>query len=57
MTNLIETIINEIISETNPLIKHNETVSQIERAFRKHKFYTTREYSIYKIKDKSGFVP
>ena len=54
MTNLIETIINEIISETNPLIKHNETVSQIERAFRKHKFYTTREYPIYRIKDKSG---
>lgn len=33
---------------------HNETVSQIEQIFRKHGFYTTREYPIYKIKDGSG---
>lgn len=40
--------------EINPNLKHNETVSQIEKIFREYKFYTTREYPIYKIKDGSG---
>ncbi len=47
-------IIDEIIKEVNPLIKHDDTVSQIEQVFRKNRFYTTREYPIYKIKDGSG---
>lgn len=47
-------LLDEIISEVNPLIEHNDTVSQIERIFRRHGFYTTREYPIYKIKDGSG---
>jgi hypothetical protein len=50
----IEEIINEIVNEANPLIEHNDTVSQIERIFRRYEFYTTREYPIYKIKDGSG---
>ena len=47
-------LIEEIVNEVNPLIEHNDTVSQIEGIFRKHGFYTTREYPIYKIKDGSG---
>ena len=35
-------------------MKHDDTVTQIEQVFRKHGFYTTREYPIYKIKDGSG---
>jgi len=54
MTNNIETIINEIVAEANPLIKHDDTVSQVEHIFRGFGFYTTREYPIYKIKDGSG---
>ena len=50
----IKEIITEITINVNPLIKHNDTVSQIEQVFRKHGFYTTREYPIYKIKDGSG---
>ena len=50
----ITKIIEEIINEVNPLIEHNDTVSQIEQIFRKNGFYTTREYPIYKIKDGSG---
>ncbi len=50
----IENIMDEIIKGVNPLIKHDDTVSQIERIFRKNRFYTTREYPIYKIKDGSG---
>jgi hypothetical protein len=47
-------IIKDITTEVNPLIEHNDTVSQIERIFRRYRFYTTREYPIYKIKDGSG---
>lgn len=47
-------IISQITREANPELKHNETVSQIEQAFRNNGFYTTREYPIYKIKDNSG---
>lgn len=50
----IEEIITEITKNVDPLIKHDNTVSQIEQIFRKHGFYTTREYPIYKIKDGSG---
>ena len=50
----INVIISETIAEVNPLIEHNDTVSQIEMIFRKHGFYTTSEYPIYKIKDGSG---
>lgn len=47
-------IINEILSSANPKLKHDETISQIGQIFRKYKFYTTREYPIYKLKDGSG---
>ena len=50
----ITKIIDEIINDVNPLIEHNDTVSQIEQLFRKNGFYTTREYPIYKIKGSSG---
>ena len=50
----VEQIIYKITSTVNPKIKHNETVSQIEQVFRSYGFYTTREYPIFKIKDKSG---
>ncbi len=50
----VSKVIEDIFEDAKPELEHNETVSQIERAFRKHKFYTTREYPIYKIKDKSG---
>ncbi|MEM3265436.1 MAG: hypothetical protein QXS81_05425 [Candidatus Micrarchaeaceae archaeon] len=49
----ITSVINQIIEECNPKLEHNDTVSQIERVFRKNGFYTTREYPIYKIKDGS----
>ena len=47
-------VISEISRNVNPKLKHNETVTQIEKIFRKHGFYTTREYPIYKINDGSG---
>ena len=54
LLNGIETVIEEISRVGNPHLKHDETVNQIEQIFRKHGFYTTREYPIYKIKDGSG---
>ena len=51
---LVSKVIEDIFEDAKPELEHNETVSQIERAFRKHKFYTTREYPIYRIKDKSN---
>ncbi|MCW6159468.1 MAG: hypothetical protein LVQ95_00030 [Candidatus Micrarchaeales archaeon] len=50
----IEEIITEITKNVDPLIKHNDTVSQIKGIFRRYGFYTTREYPIYRIKDRSG---
>jgi hypothetical protein len=50
----IEKIINEIMHNVNAKLEHNDTVSEIEQIFRKNGFYTTREYPIYKLKDKSG---
>ena len=46
-------IIDEVLIADYKL-KHNDTVNQIEQVFRRHSFYTTREYPIYKIKDGSG---
>ena len=51
---LIENIVKVITIEVNPNLEHNDTVSQTEQIFRKHGFYTTREYPIYKINDGSG---
>ncbi len=51
---LVSKVIEDVFKDAKPELEHNETVNQIERAFRKHKFYTTREYPILKIKDKSG---
>ena len=48
---------NSILSEllnVDYRIKHDGTVSQIGQIFRKNGFYTTREYPICRIKDKSG---
>ena len=50
----VDSIISDIIKSAVPSIEHNDTVKQIERVFRRYKFYTTREYPIFKIKDKSG---
>ena len=52
----LSTVINEIFKNAEPKLVHNDTISQIEGIFRKHGFYTTREYQIYRIKDKSGRV-
>lgn len=50
--NNIETIVTQIVREVSPKIKHNYTVDQIEQIFRMNGFYTTREYPIFKMKDK-----
>ena len=50
---LLDMVINEISRNVNPKLKHNETVSQIEHAFRKYGFYTTKEYPIYRIQNGS----
>ncbi len=50
----VDSIISNIIKSAMLFIAHNDTVSQIEHLFRKNGFYTTREYPIFKIKDKSG---
>jgi hypothetical protein len=50
----IADLINDIIKSAVPSIEHNDTVKQIEQVFRAYNFYTTREYPIFKIKDKSG---
>jgi len=54
MTQDIEAIVTDIALNAEPRLKHNETVGQINQIFRKHGFYTTLEYPIYKIKDGSG---
>ena len=51
---LLDMVISEISRNVNPKLKHNETVTQIEKIFRKRGFYTTKEYTIYKINDGSG---
>ena len=52
----IEEIIADIIKEAERAREHNYTVSQIEQVFKKHGFYTTREYPIYKIQDGNEFL-
>jgi hypothetical protein len=49
----IRPILYEII-KVSPYQEHSDAVSEIERIFREHKFFTTREYPIYSMKDKSG---
>lgn len=50
----IDGIVKEITLQADPSLKHNDTVDQINQIFRKHGFYTTLEYPIFKIQDKSG---
>ncbi len=49
---LIEDIVMQIAKVVSPEIKHNDTISQLEMIFRKNGFYTTKEYPIFKMKDK-----
>lgn len=51
---MIDRIISNIITNANPNLKHNDTISRIEQVFMAYEFHTTREYLIFKIKDKSG---
>ena len=51
--NEIENIIFQITKVVSPKIKHNDTVGQLEMIFRRNGYYTTREYPIFKMKDKS----
>ena len=50
----IEAIVKTIANECNGLLEHNDTVSQIERVFRRYGFYTTREYPIFRIQNGSN---
>lgn len=52
--NYLDIIICSALEKVNSNVKHDETISQIEQIFRKHGFYTIREYPIYKLKDGSG---
>lgn len=47
----IKRILYKLI-KVNPNQEHNDTIHDIESIFRKNGFYTTREYPIFKIKDK-----
>ena len=49
---LVEDIVIQITKVVSPEIKHNDTISQLEMIFRKNGFYTTKEYPIFKMKDK-----
>ena len=51
---ILDLIIGEITAKVDPHLKHDATVDSIEKIFRKYKFYTTREYPIYKLRDGSG---
>lgn len=48
----IESIVRQITKVVSPEIEHNDTINQLEMIFRKNGFYTTKEYPIFKIKDK-----
>ena len=48
----VENIVSQITKVVSPAIKHNDTISQLEMIFRKNGYYTTREYPIFKMKDK-----
>jgi hypothetical protein len=48
----VENIVFQIAQVVSPAIKHNDTINQLEMIFRKNGYYTTREYPIFKMKDK-----
>jgi len=50
----IEAIVKTITNGCNGLLEHNDTVSQIEKVFRTFGFYTTKEYPIFRIQNRSG---
>lgn len=50
--NDVENIVRQITKVVSPEIKHNDTIGQIEQIFRKNGYYTTKEYPIFRIKDK-----
>ena len=52
MPNEIEGIVYQIAKVVSPAIKHNDTIGQLEMIFRRNGYYTTREYPIFKMKDK-----
>lgn len=52
MSNEIESIVIQITKVVSPEIKHNDTINQLEMIFRKNGYYTTKEYPIFKMKDK-----
>jgi hypothetical protein len=52
VVNIVDRIIYQIAESVSPNIKHNDTVEQIEMIFRRNGYHTTREYPIFKMKDK-----
>ena len=48
----VENIVFQIAKVVSPAIKHNDTIGQLEMIFRRNGYYTTREYLIFKMKDK-----
>jgi hypothetical protein len=50
----VENIVFQIAKVVSPEIKHNDTINQLEMLFRKNGYFTTREYPIFKMKDKPG---
>jgi hypothetical protein len=53
MTYDIEPILHRLV-KVSPYQTHDEAVGEIERIFREFKFFTTREYKIFSMKDGSG---
>ena len=48
----VENVVAQIAKVVSPEIRHNDTIGQIEQIFRKNGYYTTKEYPIYRMKDK-----
>ena len=48
----VENVVAQIAKAVSPEIRHNDTIGQIEQIFRKNGYYTTKEYPIYRMKDK-----
>lgn len=48
----VENVVAQIAKVVSPEIGHNDTIGQIEQIFRKNGYYTTKEYPIYRMKDK-----
>jgi hypothetical protein len=44
----------EVTNKATGKLEHNDTVTQIERIFRTHGFFTTKEYPIFRMKDGIG---